>query len=515
MSTLEQRREKPFASADPLYAAERALAGADRDEPPRLGVALSGGGNRSAAFSLGVLGALHEQGVLRAVDVISAVSGGSYALSWYLLQQLYGAQAAGTAFDRDALEQEMFAADSRFGRYLAEHATPAGEDKLGLGVTIPLTVVTDMVLFNALRLLFLVLRSHDGSGLNLLNVTSARTAYRQGIQLTYQVHPDGEGRPLNQGVSFAAGALEASEHLDLSVVRPPVTFPQMRDFARAAALPAFVFNTTVGSARRAGGRIGPRVFELGTAGFGSDSCGYRTWDETDGLGWEPGMEIGGHAPRYRDLFSTSQSRSSPFATLRNLNTASAISGAALSGTNLDQRRARRILRLTNFGLEYTVPHPGAPGRLLRLSDGGHSENLGAYALLRRGCRTILIVDAEYDPHFAFPSYRRLKDAARAELGSELRIPGIDEPTGRPDAPVYTGEIVRDGAPAGTVVYVKLAPHRAGDAATDALIDAYASDHSEFPQEPTSDQYFQPSQFRAYRALGGAIGRHAALAVAQG
>ena len=515
MSTFEQRREQPFVSAEPLYDAERALRGAGRAGPPRLGVALSGGGHRSAAFAIGVLGALHEQGVLRTVDVISAVSGGSYALSWYLLQQFYSARAAGTAFDRDTLEQELFDADSRFARYLAGHATPAGEDKVDLAVTIPLTVVTDLVLFNALRLMFLVLRPRDGSNLNLLNITGARKAYRSGIQLTYQVLPDGDGRPLNQDVSFAVGALEASAHLDLSVVRPPVTFPQMRDFTRASALPDFVFNTTVGSAHRLGSGIGPRLFELGTAGYGSDSCGYRSWDETEGLGWEPGMDIRGHAPRYRDLFSTSPSRSSPFATLRSFNTASAISGAALSGTNLDRRRARRLLRLTNFGLEYTVPHPGMPRRMLRLSDGGHSENLGAYALLRRQCQTILIVDAEHDPTFAFPSYHRLRDAAKAELGTDLRIPGIDEPQGRPDAPFYEGEVSRDGVSVGRLLYVKLAPHRAGDEATDALIDAYATGHRAFPQEPTSDQYFQPSQFRAYRALGHAIGRQAALAIERG
>lgn|SRR5882724_2451029 len=49
----------------------------------------SGGGNRSAAFSIGVLRALHEKRLLDTVDVMSAVSGGSYALSWYLLQPLY------------------------------------------------------------------------------------------------------------------------------------------------------------------------------------------------------------------------------------------------------------------------------------------------------------------------------------------------------------------------------------------------------------------------------------------
>jgi Patatin-like phospholipase len=51
-----------------------------RDGRPKVCLALSGGGLRSAAYSLGVMRALHETRILGKVDVISAVSGGSYAL---------------------------------------------------------------------------------------------------------------------------------------------------------------------------------------------------------------------------------------------------------------------------------------------------------------------------------------------------------------------------------------------------------------------------------------------------
>jgi hypothetical protein len=43
-----------------------------------VGLALSGGGVRSAAFNLGLLQALHHEGILRFVDYLSGVSGGSY-----------------------------------------------------------------------------------------------------------------------------------------------------------------------------------------------------------------------------------------------------------------------------------------------------------------------------------------------------------------------------------------------------------------------------------------------------
>jgi hypothetical protein len=47
-------------------------------EDSLVGLALSGGGVRSAAFNLGLLQALHEHDVLRHIDYMSTVSGGGY-----------------------------------------------------------------------------------------------------------------------------------------------------------------------------------------------------------------------------------------------------------------------------------------------------------------------------------------------------------------------------------------------------------------------------------------------------
>ncbi len=51
-----------------------------------VGLALSGGGVRSATFSLGVLQAMHRYGILKCVDYLSTVSGGGYigsSLTWF------------------------------------------------------------------------------------------------------------------------------------------------------------------------------------------------------------------------------------------------------------------------------------------------------------------------------------------------------------------------------------------------------------------------------------------------
>ena len=53
----------------------------------RIGLALSGGGDRAAAYHLGTLRALHKMNLLDKVDVISSVSGGSIIAAYYLLHK--------------------------------------------------------------------------------------------------------------------------------------------------------------------------------------------------------------------------------------------------------------------------------------------------------------------------------------------------------------------------------------------------------------------------------------------
>lgn len=62
-------------------------SGAEREGPYTMGLALSGGGIRSATVSLGILQKLAGAGLLKHVDYLSTVSGGGYigsALTWWL-----------------------------------------------------------------------------------------------------------------------------------------------------------------------------------------------------------------------------------------------------------------------------------------------------------------------------------------------------------------------------------------------------------------------------------------------
>src|SRR5262245_49604179 len=83
LRSIDDRRRATLAS--PAYAppiTEGRPAENQALERDLAGLALSGGGIRSAAFNLGVLQGLAEYGLLPHFDYLSTVSGGGYIGSW-------------------------------------------------------------------------------------------------------------------------------------------------------------------------------------------------------------------------------------------------------------------------------------------------------------------------------------------------------------------------------------------------------------------------------------------------
>nr|WP_207786049.1 patatin-like phospholipase family protein [Altererythrobacter segetis] len=151
-------------------------------------------------------------------------------------------------------------------------------------------------------------------------------------------------------------------------------------------------------------------------------------------------------------------------------------------------------------------------RNVYLTDGGHIENLGVYALLKRRCRLIFVIDAEADPELGFESLLRVERYARIDLGARITLPweaiaamSRTVSTGLPDhcAPcmkgphVAIGTISYVGGGEGLLVYVKSS--LSGDE-KDYVLD-YAERNLDFPHETTGDQFFSEEQFEMYRALG--------------
>ena len=58
-------------------------------------------------------------------------------------------------------------------------------------------------------------------------------------------------------------------------------------------------------------------------------------------------------------------------------------------------------------------------RFVYVSDGGHLDNLGLLELLRRRCRTILVVDASGDPLRSTATFDEVLGLAKTHLGIEV------------------------------------------------------------------------------------------------
>jgi hypothetical protein len=142
---------------------------------------------------------------------------------------------------------------------------------------------------------------------------------------------------------------------------------------------------------------------------------------------------------------------------------------------------------------------------VNLSDGGHFENLGLYEMVLRRCRAIVVVDGSADPSFHFDDLGNAIRKIRIDLGIPIEfrngIPITQEI--QPDSRhIGLGKIVYsavDGADVedGDLIYIKASLN--GNESRDVL--NYADQNPLFPQQATSNQWFDESQFESYRRLG--------------
>lgn len=256
-------------------------------------------------------------------------------------------------------------------------------------------------------------------------------------------------------------------------------------------------------------------------------CGFQPPDETPGDAIESAVEQWGYRP-------TLAFASQPERQRLTLGSAFAISGAAASpnmgfrttaafaflltvfnvrlGWWLGNPRHRRTWR--NSGPQIALLHllQEVSGRTrgrtpyVYLSDGGHFENLGIYELVRRRCRFIIACDGGADPEIAFDDLGNAIRKCRSDLGAdiELDLEALREGAeGTSERHCAIGKIhyLREREE-GRILYIKATV--SGDESADIL--NYRRQHASFPHTPTSDQFFDESQFECYRQLGHHVGR---------
>lgn len=297
-------------SKDELLLEEVELAKKTRFE---LGLALSGGGIRSSAYSIGVMKALHEQGVLQEIDIISSVSGGGYAAYWLL--------------SSESNDKNKF---NKFGDI-------AFEDENFLVNTCRFMTVANFVTLKSMAIQFL--KNRDMSKF-----------YQCHIERTY-----GWGDFSNDEES------DISSCIKNKISSKSKTIDQYAKDVKNGYIPYFIYNSSVVDPKPKSGWA-DGLYEFTPLFRGNKILGYKKWEENKSLP---------------------------------LSQVSAIAGAATErflGQYIDNPDTEKLKQ-----------------DKIRLSDGGHSENLGVIALVRRGVKFIIVADGEQDYGLNFEAYYILKD----------------------------------------------------------------------------------------------------------
>ena len=126
-------------------------------------------------------------------------------------------------------------------------------------------------------------------------------------------------------------------------------------------------------------------------------------------------------------------------------------------------------------------------------------------MVLRRCHHIVVIDVGCDPDLSFQDLGNAIRKIRIDQGVDIEInTGMIKPQGDSHYSRWHHAIgsirydkVDSGAPVGTLLYLK--PSLTGEEPSD--VQDYAAHHKAFPHEPTSDQFFDESQFESYRRLG--------------
>lgn len=373
--------------------------------PLSIGLALSGGGTRAGMFAHGVLQGLNDSAVLDHLDAISSVSGGSYAGLWYYTKRMEA--------NRLSFEYHQIFADC-VPLWWEEGPPPGVKDKDRTLISTALKSAG---------------QGHDG--FKKMNKCHYDKHYTAGDPYRWQVHlsrwpdifrytetiPSGnkQGAPWRESVKlgvYSLGEILVSPLIQTGIVPSsyqygierawglnpaprtnayqkfiytndtggkPQTFGWHLDEQKASweqlrklygdnavkNLPLWIVNTT--SAPRGPVSSEKRIFEITPFGQGSELNGY--------------LRDNSHV-------------------IKGLGESVRASAAALDAQGADDKYAPALSKrnflfpVAEWGV--TIRNWYRDKTTFRLSDGGHSENLGVYSLLRRGTKDIIIVDATQD-----------------------------------------------------------------------------------------------------------------------
>lgn len=448
-------------------------------QQPFLGVALEGGGSKSAPFALGVLAGLADSGLLGKADVIASVSGGSYAAHFYFSRLLDAHQQADgqpaperaawfadcipTAYARrfrgddseawpnslrpcqyaEDLDGEMRSptgehVDAPFQSHVRNYQDlvyPAGnwrrsgEDPSDWWFS--LLNVAGLLVEHALTLIphHLAHSVFDWP----INFSPSREAYRAGIERTYG------HTPASWAEAVAAGPNDSEERMR---VRKAHTFRTLAEIYKPEnynapgkcgdsehCQPPLWIVGTAGSTGRApfGWLFAPprdalrTQFEMTPFSIGSGTLGYLKQSINMRL-----RDIAGASAAFLDDEQRVIAKQ-PWRLL---------AGAGMHLLNLDWSSEldnfnssdnKRLLHDMTPWPFYMLPtFSGREAPYIHLSDGGNTDNLALLALLRRGVRNIVVAASTDDRAGEFPSLCQAKNQLELDGIYSLLLPELED-----------------------------------------------------------------------------------------
>lgn len=441
---------------------------------PSLGLALAGGGTKASAFSIGVLQGLTETQLMDEVDIVSSVSGGGYAALWYYSRMLFDIQGIEDNINSVNGQMNQFFSDClptrywktynikeidglakcpesgytnytagtedkyRYQNYLRgyqdifssdrnllydgafNYATTGEDNRFAVDAG---TLIATSVAVMPLGLLMNGLFDWE------IDVSMSQHSYNYGIARAYGASPKRcnnkehgcEGTEKNQ--VRREGFVEQGKTL---------SFDELKMVYEKKDAPLWIINATAGEDRSPLDFSGQKdinltAFEITPYASGSGLYGYKSF------------QLEGITPYQATVasaaFLDSQQKVVTQPPIRNF-AAFLMKATTLSwGTSYRNRLGKTYTNEenANFKTHMILPwplyyfHKFAPGRdsvFIHLSDGGQSENLGAYALVRRGVPAIIISDHAQDRLGTMGDICRLKSQLK-DQNLEVQIPGLE------------------------------------------------------------------------------------------
>lgn len=163
--------------------------------------------------------------------------------------------------------------------------------------------------------------------------------------------------------------------------------------------------------------------------------------------------------------------------------------------------------------------PGLQSNRWYVSDGGHFDNTGVYALLKRRLPLIVLADCGADPGYLFADVENLIRKARIDYDARIEFiepasihrmagamarhfgtPDSIQP-GTGDEFLLLAKITYADAPPGALLVIK--PRCTKKMPLD--VAGYADRNTSFPQQSTANQFFSEEEWESYNHLGSTLG----------